>query len=152
MILSIFLISFSILILSRLPEDHSKFLILLLASLRAFLASSTCLLISLRSFLNSIALFKFSFNDAFNSSRILRCSLAILLNSSLSSVTLAISASFSSFCFLTPSMVSAKTKSDSGRPSFLGFSASSVLSGFPSPDPPPSSEPPGPAGRHRRYG
>ena len=85
-ILSIFLISFSILILSRLPEDHSKFLILLLASLRAFLASVTALLTSLRVFLNSIALFKFSFKDEFNSSRILRCSLAILLNSSLSSV------------------------------------------------------------------
>ena len=90
MILSIFLISFSILILSRLPEDHSKLLILLLASLRAFLAASTALLISLRSFLNSIALFKFSFKDAFNSSLILRCSLAILLKFSLSSATLEI--------------------------------------------------------------
>ena len=124
-ILSIFLISFSILILSRLPEDHSRFLILLLASLRAFLAASTALLISLRSFLYSIALFKFSYKDAFNSSLILRCSLAILLYSSLSSATLEISASFSSFCFLTPSIVSARTKSDLGRPlsAFLGFSS-----------------------------
>ena len=115
-ILSIFLISFSNLILSRLPEVHSIFLILSLALLRAFLAASTALLISLRSFLNSIALFKFSFNDAFNSSRILRCSLAILLNSSLSSAILEISASFSSFCLLTPAMVSASTKLDSGSP------------------------------------
>ena len=132
MILSIFLISTSILTLSFLPEDHSRFLISSLTLLRAFLFSSTCLLISLRWSLNSIALAKFSFNSEFNSSRILRCSLASLLKTSLSSATWAISSSLSSFWALTPSMVSANSKSGSGRVffflDFLGLASSAASS------------------------